>query len=130
MGQTVVKHSFSPTDTERHKKEIIGAYAILRSKRAGEVSEIVEWADMGRYNKKWNAWGTHPEEMIKKVAEVHAMKKFTNISALYSEAEFELRQNKKGETIVQNGIDKIEAGKNRKAALRKKTKKSSKKAKK
>lgn len=68
--------------------------------------------------------------MIKKVAEVHAMKKFTNISALYSEAEFELRQNKKGETIVQNGIDKIEAGKNRKAALRKKTKKSSKKAKK
>ena len=130
MGQTIVNHSFSPADADRHKKTILGAYAILRSKRAGEVSEIVEWADMGRYNKQWNAWGTHPEEMIKKVAEVHAMKKFTNISALYSEAEFEFKQNKQGETIVQTGPDLIEAGKDRKAALRKKTKKGKRKSKK
>ena len=117
LGQTTVSHSFDASDAERHKKDIIGAYAILRSKRAGEVSEIVEWADMGRYNKKWNVWGTHPEEMIKKVAEVHAMKKFTNISALYSEAEVEIRNE-----VVQTGPDEpalIEAGKDRKAQVRK-----------
>jgi len=118
MGQTIVSHSFSPTDNERHKKTILGAYAILRSKRAGEVSEIVEWADMGRYNKGYNTWSTHPEEMIKKVAEVHAMKKFTNISSLYTEAEFEIK-----DEVVQNGLDEpklIEAGQEKKAHIRKK----------
>lgn len=119
MGQTTVSHSFSPADTLRHEKKIIGAYAILRSKRAGEISEIVEWADMGRYCKEYKnattVWQSHPEEMIKKVAEVHAMKKFTNISAIYTEEEFEI----KNEVVqTQDEPALIEAGQAKKAKIR------------
>jgi len=120
-GQITVNHNFTPASA-RFKKPILGAYAILRSKRADQVDEIIEWADWERYVKnfqnKTTVWQTHPEEMIKKVAEVHAMKKFTNISSIYTEEEFELRENKNGETIVHNYPDRIEAGNTRKEQLR------------
>jgi len=131
MGQTIVRHSFSPADKNRHQKQILGAYAILRSKRSGEVAETVEWADFGRYYKEFKnsqgnivttVWQSHPEEMIKKVAEVHAMKKFTNISALYDEAEFDIREDSKGDKVVYTGQNLIESGNARKDALRNKFK--------
>jgi hypothetical protein len=103
--------------TGRASKPILGAYCIITVKRNGIVSKIVEWADFDRYNKSWNVWGTHPEEMIKKVAEIHAAKKVTNISGIYAEEEFEIIENDKNEKIVQTG-DTIGVGKTRKDMLR------------
>jgi len=87
-GEAFVKHSFSAGD----RGLTIGAYAVIQLKNG---SRVVEWADMKTYNKGWNTWGTHPDEMIKKVAEVHAIKKMSNIQGIYTEEEF---------GSVQNGI--------------------------
>jgi phage recombination protein Bet len=71
--------------------KIIGAYAIAFRK---EGEPTVEWAPFDVYNKNWNVWKTHPAEMIKKVAETHALKKAFGISALQSEFDFEVNNDK------------------------------------
>lgn len=63
---------------------IVGAYCLVFRKNA---EPTLEWADFKTYNKGYNTWKTHPEEMIKKVAETHALKKAFGISGLYSEEE-------------------------------------------
>lgn len=88
-GEVSISHQFSPAKG-RTAKAVFGAYAIVKIQRNGVESKIVEWADFDRYDKKFNAWKTHPEEMIKKVAEVHAIKKMANISGIYCEEEFEI----------------------------------------
>ena len=80
-NEMVIEHSFSPTD----RGKVIGAYSIVKK---GTGQKIVEYADMTTYNKGYNTWKTHPEEMIKKVAEVHALKKAYSITGLYAEEEF------------------------------------------
>lgn len=95
-GEICVKrHEFIPSQ-KRFKKGILGAYAIIKVKRSGEIGYITEWAEFSRYNKGWDTWGTHPEEMIKKVAEVHAIKKVVNLSGIYAEEEMNGTVNSEG----------------------------------
>lgn len=59
---------------------IIWAYAIAYAKDSIPVIERVSISD---YDKKSMVWNTHKSQMIKKVAEVHALKKQFGISWLY-----------------------------------------------
>lgn len=67
---------------------IVGAYAIAYRKN-GE--KTIEWAETATYDKGSNAWATHKAEMIKKVAEVHALRKAFGIHGLYVEEEFVIK---------------------------------------
>lgn len=53
----------------------------------------IEVADFDTYNKGYNTWKTHPAEMIKKVAECHALKKAFGISGIQSEYDFDVQNN-------------------------------------
>lgn len=86
-GEVYVNHGFGP----HNRGGIIGAYAIVKLKDGGKV---VEWADIKDYDKKQNAWNSHQAEMIKKVATTHALKKITNLSGVYAEEDFEIRDGK------------------------------------
>jgi phage recombination protein Bet len=68
--------------------EIIGAYAIV-FRKGGEPT--IEYVDFNTFNKGWNVWKTNPAEMIKKVAETHALKKAFGISGIQSEYDFEVK---------------------------------------
>lgn len=73
----------------KDRGKIIGAYAIVKPK--GCEMPTVEWAEMDVYNKNYNTWKTHPAEMIKKVAETHALKKAFGIAGLNSEYDFDIK---------------------------------------
>jgi len=73
---------------EIHRGEIIFAIAIV-FRKDGEPT--IEMADFKTYNKGYNAWKTHPAEMIKKVAESHALKKAFGISGIQSEYDFDVK---------------------------------------
>lgn len=73
------------------KGQIIGAYAIV-FRKGGEPT--IEWADFSVYNKGYNTWKTNPAEMIKKVAESHALKKAFGISGIQSEYDYEVKDGK------------------------------------
>lgn len=85
----IVKHLITKPLKERGN--IISAYAFVFRKNGEPTIEI---ADFDTYNKGYNTWKTHPTEMIKKVAEAHALKKAFGISGIQSEYEFD----------VQNGV--------------------------
>jgi phage recombination protein Bet len=70
---------------------IIGAYAIVKPK--GCEYATVEWADIAVYDKKQFTWNTHKAEMIKKVAEIHALKKAFGITVIQSEMDWEVKDN-------------------------------------
>jgi len=70
----------------KNRGAIIGAYAFV-FRKGGEPT--IEWADFKMYNKGYNTWKTHPSEMIKKVAEAHALKKAFGISGIQVEYEFD-----------------------------------------
>lgn len=80
-----INHKINPKED---RGEIIGAYAIV-FRKAGEPT--IEWADFLTYNKGYNTWSSHPAEMIKKVAESHALKKAFGISGLQIEEDFHLK---------------------------------------
>jgi phage recombination protein Bet len=73
--------------TTFQRGNILGAYAIVHRKDSNPTIEIV---DFKTYDKGFNTWKTHPAEMIKKVAEVHALKKAFGISGLQAEEDFEV----------------------------------------
>ena len=75
----------------KDRGEIIGAYAIVRPK--GCDLATVEWADIKTYDKKQFTWSTHKAEMIKKVAEIHALKKAFGITVLQSDMDWEIKDN-------------------------------------
>ena len=75
----------------KDRGEIIGAYAIVRPK--GCDLATVEWADIKTYDKKQFTWSTHKAEMIKKVAEIHALKKAFGITILQSDLDWEIKGN-------------------------------------
>ena len=83
-----VKHTFGI----KARGEIVGAYVIVKPK--GCDIATIEWVDYATYNKGYNAWKTHPADMIKKVAEIRVLKKAFGISGLASEFEFEVSNNK------------------------------------
>lgn len=81
----------------KHQKEfknpgkIIGAYCIAF---VHDGEPTVEWCDFDTYNKSFGAWKSHPADMIKKVAETHALKKAFGISGLQSEHDWEFTGDK------------------------------------
>lgn len=89
--------SINPASGEIHHKItswgdergiIKGAYAIVFRKNGEPTIEIV---DFNRYNKRSNVWLSYPEAMIKKVAEVNALKKAFGISGIQSEHDFDIK---------------------------------------
>lgn len=74
IQNNAVKHVFKPT-TDRGA--IVGAWATAYRKNAEPCTVYVDYAT---FNKGMNAWKSHPEEMIKKVAEAHALKKLFGIT--------------------------------------------------
>jgi len=80
-----INHTFSPTE---NRGKIIGAYAICQPK--GTSQKTIEYVDFETYDKGYNTWKSHPEEMIKKVAEIKALKKAYGISGLQTEHDFNI----------------------------------------
>lgn len=78
-GEIVHKPKFS----ERGK--LIGAYCYIKPK--GVDNGTFEWAAIKDYDKGQFIWNSHKNEMIKKVAEIHALKKAFGIAGLHCEEE-------------------------------------------
>ena len=76
------------TKSKKNRGDIILGYAIVFRKDGEPTIEI---ADFDTYNKGYNTWRTHPEEMIKKTAESHALKKAFGISGIQSEHDFSIK---------------------------------------
>ena len=70
--------------------EILGGYCIV-FRKGGEPT--IEYVDFKTYNRGFGAWKTHPSDMIKKVAETHALKKGFGISGIQSEYDFQEKNN-------------------------------------
>lgn len=71
--------------------KILGAYAIAFRK---DCESTIEYVEFSAYDKGYSAWKSHPADMIKKVAETHALKKAFGISALQSEYDFEVNNDR------------------------------------
>jgi len=102
-GKVFVEHYFSTAN----RGGVVGAYAIVELKDGGKV---IEWADIKDYDKKQNAWSSHQAEMIKKVATVHALKKVANLSGVYAEEDFDIRDGKaftRETTAVETNADTL-----------------------
>jgi hypothetical protein len=69
----------------------LGAYAIAFRK---DCESTIEYVEFSAYDKGYSAWKSHPADMIKKVAETHALKKAFGISALQSEYDFEVNNDR------------------------------------
>lgn len=72
--------------------KIIAAYAICRPK--GCDIATIELVDFDVYNKGQFTWKSHPADMIKKVAEIKALKKAYGISGIQCEEDFHISNNK------------------------------------
>lgn len=79
------------TKMGKQRGDIIGAYAVVFRKGA---ETTIEHVDFETYNKGYNTWKTHPAEMIKKVAEVHALKKSFGISGIQNEYDWNIVNDK------------------------------------
>jgi len=86
-GNVTIKHIKS---TE--KKPIIGAYCYIKPK--GCETATIEYVDFTIYNKGQFIWKSHPADMIKKVAEIKALKKAFGIAGLYDENDFAVQNDK------------------------------------
>jgi len=84
VANNVINHTISTAE----RGKIIGAYAIVFRK---EGEPTVEWVSFETYNKGYNAWKTHPAEMIKKVAESHALKKAFGITGVLVEYDYDTK---------------------------------------
>lgn len=76
----------------KEKGKIIGAYCFIKPKGC-EIATI-EWVDFETYDRKYNVWKSHPADMIKKVAEIKALKKAFGISGLHDENNFSVQNDK------------------------------------
>ncbi len=86
IANNKIKHSFG----KDKRGEIIGAYAIV-FRKDGEPT--IEYSDIKTYDKERAVWKSHKAEMIKKVSEIHALKKAFGISGLQSEYDFDIKRN-------------------------------------
>jgi phage recombination protein Bet len=89
IPNAIVHHSIKMGD----RGKIVGGYSLV-FRKDGEPT--VEWADFATYNKGYNTWKTHPAEMIKKVAECHALKKAFGITGVQSEYDYDTKNNTYG----------------------------------
>ena len=99
IANNKIEHTFGVED----RGEIIGAYAIA-FKKDGEPT--IEWADIKTYDKKQHAWASHKAEMIKKVAEIHALKKAFGIHGLYGVEEFNIQDGIVQDTPANDNFEK------------------------
>lgn len=99
IAKADVSHKISLKD----RGKILGAYCFA-FRKDGEPT--IEWADFKTYNKGYNAWKTHPAEMIKKVAESHALKKAFGISGIQVEYEYEYKNGVAVPNSIDVGVDK------------------------
>jgi len=72
----------------KERGEILGAYCYIKPKDC-ETATII-YVDFNAYNKGYNVWKSHPSDMIKKVAEIKALKQAFGISGLQSEHDFDI----------------------------------------
>jgi len=79
-----INHAFNPIDD---RGDIVGAYCIV-FRKGGEP--LIEWSEMKVYDKGFSVWKTDPVAMIKKVAEVHALKKAFGFSGIQLESDFDI----------------------------------------
>lgn len=75
---------------QKNRGAILGAYAIV-FRHGGEPT--ISYVDFKEYNKGFSVWKSHPAAMIKKVAEVQALKLAFGMSGIQSEHEFEIIEN-------------------------------------
>ena len=101
-GEMKIKHKFGVANRGR----VIGAYAVVKLKNG---SKVIEYADLTTYDKGQFTWKTHTAEMIKKVAEVHALKKVCNIRGIYAEEEFVIQNGKVQTQIIEASNGNAEA---------------------
>ncbi len=87
----------------KNKGKILGAYCYIKPK--GCETATIEWADFDTYNKGQNVWKSHPADMIKKVAEIKALKKAFGIAGLYDENDFSVENNKVIAIDTETGVD-------------------------
>jgi len=83
--------SHKPNYKESRGK-IIGAYCYIKPKDCDVAT--IEWVDVAPYDKGNYIWKTHKADMIKKVAETHALKKAFGISGIQSEYDFTIQNGK------------------------------------
>jgi hypothetical protein len=113
VANNKIVHKIKTPDI-KERGNILGAYAIAFRKDDEEPTiEIVSW---DTYNKSGNgkyktAWDTHPAEMIKKVAESHALKKAFGMSSIQSEEDFNIRGGRAMPLGTDPASDKVKEGK-------------------
>jgi len=92
---------------EREKKQIIGAWAIAHRRRS---TPCVVWVDYHEFNKGYSVWKSHPSMMIRKVAEVRALKSAFGIVGLVSEEELgvDLQSEEKNQNAVTELLNETE----------------------
>ena len=82
---------------------IIGGYCYIKPK--GVEIATFEWVDIVIYDKEKYIWSSHKAEMIKKVAEIHALKKAFGINGLYSEDDIiEIKETSKSDEEIESEI--------------------------
>jgi phage recombination protein Bet len=69
----------------KDRGQLIGAYCFVKPK--GVDFATYEWATLKQYDKGQFIWNSHKDEMIKKVAEIHALKKAFGIDGIYGDVE-------------------------------------------
>lgn len=85
------------------KAKILGAFCFIKPKNC-EIPTI-EYVDFDTYNKGSFVWKSHPADMIKKVAEVKALKKAFGISGLQDENNYQVDNNKVYPINTQDTVD-------------------------
>lgn len=81
----VINGQISHKPNYKERGNLLGAYCLIKPK--GIDMATYEWAAIKDYDKGQFIWNSHKNEMIKKVAEVHALKKAFGISGLFTEYE-------------------------------------------
>lgn len=75
------------TKPTAQRGSIIGAYAFVYRR---DEEPALTWVDWDTFNKGYNAWKSHPEDMICKIAEVRALKKAFGMAELQSEYDWNI----------------------------------------
>lgn len=86
-----VDHNFNNKD----RGKIIGAWCWVKSKDKTVREDVLSWVPFSEFDKGQSTWSGVPSEMIKKVAECHALKQFVGIAGLQNEYEFKVGKDDK-----------------------------------
>lgn len=84
VANNKITHEFGTGE----RGKIIGAYCRVFVK---DSEPTLEWVKFSDYNKSQFTWADYPSDMIRKVAECHALKKAFGMSNLHSEYDFEIK---------------------------------------